>query len=180
MDPYIGEIRLLPYSYAPQGWLPCSGQELPIQQYPALASVLGNMYGGTPPTTFKLPNLQARAPLGMGTGPGLTPRPIASTGGAATVTLALPQLPSHNHLVNVVSSDSGASAVGTPTNATLFGSSQAKSKTTGYVTVAAQTVDPLNVAALLPSGDSNPHNNLPPYLVLNFCIAIEGVYPVKP
>ena len=179
-DPFIGEIRIFPFTFAPADWLLCNGQQVPIQQYAALYAVLGLTYGGNGTTTFQLPDLQARAPLGAGTGVGLAPRPLGTPGGAATVTLALNQLAAHTHLVNVVALDGGTTAVTTPANNTVFGSSQAKSKTTGYVTATGPMDDALNALAILPSGDSQPHNNLPPFMTFNFCIATDGFYPQRP
>ncbi|HEY4185194.1 MAG TPA: tail fiber protein [Polyangia bacterium] len=179
-DPYVGEIRIFPYTYAPAGWLLCNGQQVSVQQNSALFSIIGTTYGGDGQTTFNLPNLQASGPLGFGSAPGRTPRGLGAAGGAATVALTLAQTPSHNHNVAVASADAGTTAVTTPTNATLFGGTQAKAKTTGYVTVAGQALDVLDAAAVLPMGDSTPHNNLPPFLTFNFCIATTGVYPMRP
>ena len=178
-EPYIGEIRIFPYTYAPLGWALCNGQALSIAQNQVLFAVIGTTYGGDGRTTFNLPNLQARAPLGFGQGNGLTPRALAQTGGAPTVTLTASQIPQHTHGVAASSTDPATAAVSVPSGTTVFGRSQAKSKSTGYVTVATQPSELMNANAVLPAGDSSGHNNLPPYLTFNFCIALAGVFPTR-
>jgi microcystin-dependent protein len=176
-DPFIGEIRVFPFDYVPAGWVNCNGQTLQIRQYQALYAVLGVVYGGDGQNTFAVPNLGGCAALQTGQGPNLTNRPLASTGGSATVTLTSPQMPMHNHALQGNSNDTVATASATPASTTVFGKAFVKGPTTAYLAVNAQPILTMSQATVTPAGSSQPHNNLPPYLVLNFCMAIEGVYP---
>ncbi|HEY4016708.1 MAG TPA: tail fiber protein [Polyangiaceae bacterium] len=182
MDPFVGEIRVFPFDYAPRGWAQCNGQLMPITQNQALFAVIGTTYGGDGRTTFGLPSLQGRVPLGTGQGPGLTNRALGATGGSPTVTLVGTQLPMHTHAVAVVSTEVSAQATNVPGETTVFGKAEQKTGANVYVSVGSPppTAVAMSQAAISPTGGSQPHNNMQPYLPLNFCIAIQGVYPARP
>ncbi|XID90251.1 phage tail protein [Paenibacillaceae bacterium WGS1546] len=175
MDPYVGEIRLFAGNYAPIGWALCDGSVLPIYQYHALFSVIGNTYGGDAKTTFALPNLLGMAPMGQGSGPGLTPRALAAKVGEKTQTLSLDQIPSHAHAANGTRVSSNATALADPTNA-IWGSESVTAAFKPYASVA--NVD-MNALALDAVGGNSSHNNMQPFLALTFIIATEGVFPPK-
>jgi microcystin-dependent protein len=178
-EPYIGEIQLFGFNFAPSGWAFCNGATLSISQNTALFSLLGTIYGGNGQTTFQLPNFANRAACQQGHGPGLTPRVIGETFGASTVALTAQQMPSHNHGVVAYSQTAAGSGSHTPVaNGGLsFLAASTMSKT--YV------ASPLNTQ-LAPgmlgtnAGGGQPHQNQQPYLGLNFCIALQGIYPSFP
>lgn len=171
-DQFVGEIRAVGFNFAPQGWALCNGQILPISQNTALFSLLGTQYGGNGQTTFALPNLQGRAPLDQGSGPGLTPRSDGDTGGESGVTLNVNQLPSHTHTAG------GSTAAGNQAGpgGNVWGVASARRGLAMY-----DTTPGLNMSAqaLAMAGSSSPHNNLPPFLVLNFIIALTGIFPAR-
>lgn len=173
MDPFIGEIRIFAGTYAPDGWVLCNGSLLPIVQYTALYAVIGNRYGGDGRTNFAVPNLQGRAPMQYGQGPGLTNRPIAVPGGAATVGLSTAQMPSHTHVphcLDVLGSEE--SPVGR-----VWAAQDERSATAVY---AATPDADMNAQAIGPAGGAGqPHNNLQPRLALNFIIATTGIFPPR-
>jgi microcystin-dependent protein len=180
MDPFIGEIRAFGFNYAPNGWAFCDGRQLPIAQYSALFSLLGTSFGGNGVTTFGLPNLQSQASMHWGQGPGLSPRVLGETGGESTVTLQTSQMPSHTH--NVIGA-TGAGSVpgqltGTPSSTVWLGNSTPVS---AYSSLPAgvQLDATLANVAIGPTGGSQPHQNEQPLLAVNFCIALEGVYPSR-
>ncbi len=170
-DQFVGEIRVFPFNFAPLGWALCNGQLMAISQNTALFSLLGTYYGGDGRTTFALPNFQGSFALDQGQGPGLTPRSIGEAGGAANVTLLIGEIPAHNHLVNSAASDGVASPAGA-----VFGSG-GRGRQPAYAS--GPPVVPMNAAAVGQAGSSQPHNNLPPYVTLNFCIALQGIYPSR-
>jgi len=174
MDPYVGEIRLFAGNYAPRGWALCDGSIMHVQQNPALFAVIGNQYGGDGQTTFALPNLQGKAPMGQGAGPGLTPRAIATAVGEKTQTLTLDQIPSHTHVPNASNATSGG--VDDPANAVWGARTNVPASNRAYSATANTDMNPLALSAI---GGGQPHNNMQPYLVLNFIIALEGVFPPK-
>jgi microcystin-dependent protein len=167
-DNFLGEIRLFAGNFAPVGWAFCEGQLIPIAQNPALFSLLGTMYGGNGMTTFALPDLRGAAPLGAGAGPFMTSRLTGETGGAASVTLQVAELPNHVH---DLSTGLGEPDSVDPTNA-LLGPAPV------YATTAPSTT--LNAGVVAPAGSSLPHNNLPPFLPVSFIIALQGVFPSRP
>ncbi|MBK9711278.1 MAG: phage tail protein [Kouleothrix sp.] len=171
-EPFIGEIRIFGFNYAPRGWAMCNGQLIPISQNTALFALLGTYYGGDGRTTFGLPNLQGSAPLDQGQGPGLTQRVIGETGGETNVTLITSEMASHGHTVGA---DSGASSVAAPTNG--MWASAGRGRPSAYSSNAPSAA--MSPAAVGPSGSNQPHNNMPPYLVMNFCIALQGVFPSR-
>ena len=175
-DPYIGEIRLFGFNFAPVNWAFCNGQLLPINQNVALFSLLGTTYGGNGTSNFALPDLRSRVPLGMGQGTGLSQYNIGQTGGAETVTLSVTQMPSHSHSVNA----SDASGV------SLFGPSDRPDSPAGHVLGRAEiyrdkpdgkTV--MNAEMIGNTGGGSPVSVLQPYLALNFCIALSGIFPPR-
>jgi microcystin-dependent protein len=173
-DPFVAEIRLFPFNFAPRGWAWCNGQLLPISQNTALFSLLGTTYGGNGQTNFGLPNLQGSAAMFSGQGPGLSLRDLGETGGSQTVTLLTTQLPLHTHTIN------GKVAGGTPspTNMVWGTSSTGKSAANFYAPAAPAPVN-MNAGALANAGSSQPHNNMMPYQTLYFNIALQGVYPPR-
>jgi len=171
MDLFVGEIRLFAGNFAPTGWALCDGQLLPISQNTALFSLLGTFYGGDGKSNFALPNLQGRFPIHQGTGPGLTPRSVGETGGAASVTLAKNQVPAHRHALKAALSP----GTGTP------GSNSSLSPVSGGAPVyriPANRVS-MDAATVGTTGASQPHENRQPYLTLSFIIALQGVYPPR-
>jgi microcystin-dependent protein len=174
-DPFVGEIRVFAGNFAPKGWALCNGQLLPITQNTALFSLLGVTYGGDGKTNFALPNLMGRAPMQPGTGPGLTPHVLGETSGSQTVTLLTTEMPAHNHVpLGNGTAGSGVSSIATDT---VWGSG-GRSGTPVY------TDDPSRVTmspvALGGAGGSSPHNNMQPYLGLNYIIALQGIFPQRP
>ena len=173
-DPFIAEIRIFAGNFAIRGWAFCNGQLLPIAQNTALFSLLGTTYGGDGRTTFGLPNLQGRAPMHPGNGPGLTNRRLGEKGGVTTVTLTETQMASHNHTMQ-------AAVLSGQLNAPAPDRAVARSSG-GFAYQAANTstsvVDMAN-EAILPAGGSGSHNNLQPLLALSFIIALVGVFPSR-
>ena len=161
--PYIGEIRIFAGNFAPVGWLLCQGQLLPISEYEALFNLIGTTYGGDGQTTFALPDLASRIPYHQGPGYAL-----GQNGGVEQVTLTQQQLPIHTHTANANSPNANQPAPG--------GNVWGAGTLSGYTsTQAANTT--MNPAALSPVGGSQPHDNMPPFLCLNFIISTEGVFP---
>jgi microcystin-dependent protein len=167
-DQFVGEIRAVGFTFAPQGWAMCNGQILPISQNTALFSLLGTQFGGNGTTNFALPNLQGSTPLDQGQGPGLSPRQMGDTGGLTQVTLVSNQGPVHSHAAQAVAA--AGNQVGPA--GTLTGELRAQS----YAPAANGLMSP---SALQPAGGGQPHNNLPPYLTLNFVIALVGIFPAR-
>ena len=165
---FVGEIRIFAGDYAPTGWAMCNGQLMPISQNTALFSLLGTTYGGDGRSTFALPDLRGRAPMQFGQGFGLTPRTHGETVGAETHTLGLPELPGHSHPL-------GAKA-GNGTQDAAAGGVMARSPA-GIPQYATVPNSSLAVDTVTSSGGSQPHNNMQPYLALNYIIALQGIYP---
>jgi microcystin-dependent protein len=174
-DPFIGEIRLVGFNFAPHGWAFCNGQLLQIAQNTALFSLLGTTYGGNGQTTFGLPNLQGRAPMSMGTGPGLTPRTLGQTGGATSVTLTISDLAVHTHAPMGVASNDASSPAGHAWGNAGGGRTPTPVYQNGDPNV------PMKQNLLDPAGNASPqpHNNMQPYLAANFVIALTGIYPAR-
>lgn len=171
-DPFIAEIRMFAGNFPPRDWALCDGQLLPITRYAALFSLLGTTYGGDGKTTFALPDLRGSAPLMAGQGSGLTPRSPGESGGEETVTLSLTQMTAHTH---GVAASNGAGGQ-TPPNHVW---SKAETRGTNAYAPAAGTQPAMSATALAPSGGGQPHNNLMPYVVVNFIIALQGVFPPR-
>ena len=172
-DPFVAEIRIFAFNFAPKGWAFCDGQFMPISQNTALFSLLGTTYGGDGKSTFALPNLQGSAPLQAGQGPGLSLRDLGEIGGEQTVTLLESEMPAHSHAVNAFS---GAGTLGTPAGNVWASAQVLRQGQNLYGTAAGAQMSP---QALSISGGNQPHNNMMPYLVLNFCIALQGVFPPR-
>lgn len=166
-DPYIGQITPVSFSFAPKYWAACNGQLLPINQNQALFSLLGTMYGGDGVTTFQLPDLRSRTPYGMS-----DPYPQGQSGGSENVTLIGTQIPQHMHLAGY-STQNGS--VRNPTGA-LYGDTGASHPV--YANAGSAQV-PLNPTTIGAAGQNQPHSNMQPYSVLNFCIALSGVFPSR-
>ena len=169
---YLGEIRVVGFNFAPVGWAQCDGQLLPISQNTALFSLLGTFYGGDGVTSFGLPNLQGCAPMHQGQGLGLSPRVIGEVAGETTVTLITSQIPSHTH----PGQNGTTSNAGTPGTTTIFGGG-GRGKEPAYAPAA--TAAAMSAALVGSTGGSQPHDNMPPYLVLNFVIALTGIFPSR-
>ncbi|HEX8129723.1 MAG TPA: phage tail protein [Pyrinomonadaceae bacterium] len=167
-DPFVAEIRIFPFSFAPKGWAFCAGQLLPLSQNTALFSLLGTTYGGDGKSTFALPDLQGRAPMHPGQGPGLSLHDLGETGGAETVTLLESEIPAHSHTLRAVEDDG---SFFTPVNMYLAAGNSMYVNANPNTTMASQ--------ALTPAGGDQPHNNMMPYLTFNFCIALQGVFPPR-
>ena len=168
-EPFIAEIRIFAGNFAPRGWAFRNGQLLPVSQNTALFSLIGTTYGGDGRTTTALPNLKGRAPMHPGTGPGLSSRRLGQRGGAETVTLSEAQMPSHTHTQHA--SERAARDEFPSSNAT-FGEA-------GETTYGSGTVVSMSSQAITNTGGSQAHNNLQPFLTMNFIIALVGVYPSR-
>lgn len=170
---FLGEIRIFAGNFAPRGWQFCNGQILAISQYAALFSLLGTTYGGNGTSNFALPNLQGYVPMHFGNGAGLTPRVLGETGGSQTVTLLATEIPAHTHVFNCGSGSKGD-------NNTVAGQVLADEKTGGIQTYAATSDGTvMNPATLAATPASLPHENMQPYLTVNFIIAMAGIYPTR-
>lgn len=170
-DPFVAEIRIFPFNFAPRGWAWCDGQLMPISQNTALFSLLGTTYGGDGKSTFALPDLGGRAPMHPGQGPGLSLHDLGETGGSETVTLLESEIPSHSH--GLMSNASVANRTAPQGNALAR-----VSGATPYAPAASPTAT-LSDQALAPTGGDQPHNNLQPYLTLYFNIALQGIFPPR-
>jgi len=171
-DQFIGEIRVVGFNFAPVGWALCNGQLLAISQNTALFSLLGTFYGGNGTSTFALPNLQGMAPMNAGQGLGLTQRVLGETGGETAVTLLTTGIPSHTHAAQ----NAAESNAGTPGTTTIFGGC-GRGKEPAYAP--AGTAAQMSTKAVGLTGGGQPHNNLPPYTVMNFIIALQGIFPAR-
>ncbi len=170
-DPFIAEIRIVPFNFAPRGWAWCNGQLMSISQNTALFSLVGTTYGGDGRVTFGLPDLQGRAPMHPGQGPGLSLHDLGETGGSETVTLLQSEMPAHSHGL-MASTQPGEDA--SPANEAL-----ARSVGASLYQTATNPVVPMSNVAVGPTGGDQPHNNLQPYLTLYFCIALQGIFPPR-
>ncbi|HKP89929.1 MAG TPA: tail fiber protein [Thermoleophilaceae bacterium] len=171
-SPFVAEIRILPYSFAPTGWATCDGQLLPISQNTALFSLLGTMYGGDGKSTFALPDLAGNAPMHMGQGQGLSDRFEGESGGEEFVTLLQSEMAVHNHTLN----DSTKPAAEAQPAGQLF----ARGAGVGMYDTNAQPTGNLDFNAVGLTGGGLPHNNTQPYITLQYCIAMQGIFPARP
>jgi microcystin-dependent protein len=171
-DPFLAEIKIFPFNFAPKGWAFCDGQLLPLSQNTALFSLLGTTYGGDGKSNFGLPNFQGSAPMFYGQGPGLSLHDIGEIAGSDTVSLLESEIPSHPHTL-MASAHNATLDAPSPNNALSRSAPQQI-----YATLPAPPT-PLADATIAPAGGDQPHNNLMPYLTLNFCIALQGVYPPR-
>jgi microcystin-dependent protein len=174
-DPFVAEIRIVPFNFAPVGWALCNGQLIPISQNTALFSLLGTTYGGDGRTTFALPNLQGAAPVGAGQGSGLSNRVLGETGGQASVTLSSSQMPAHTHLAQA---NAGAGSQAAPGGSTW--AAPGAGRGLNMYDQGPGSGPAMHPQALGVSGAGQPHNNLPPVLTFNFIIALQGIFPQRP
>lgn len=173
-EPFVGEIQIFAGNFAPKGWALCNGQLMQIRENTALFSILGTMYGGDGKTTFGLPNLMGRAPMGVGAGPGLTPRNQGQVVGSETVTLLTTQMPMHNHSVGALD---GPGATGTANGNIWAKNAGGRTPPPAYSNSAPNvTMHPMAIGV---AGGSMPHNNMQPYLALNYIIALQGIFPPR-
>ena len=171
VDPFVAEIRMFGFNFPPTGWAFCNGQLMPISQNTALFSLLGTTYGGDGKSNFALPDLQGLAPMHSGQGQGLSQQPLGTQGGAEFVTLLESEMPAHSHAVRASTQNADNAA---PGPATAIGRSVGQK-----VFAASGNNQAMAFQTIAPTGGSLPHNNLMPYLVLNFCIALQGVFPPR-
>ena len=174
-DQFVAEIRIFPFNFAPTGWAFCDGQLLPISQNTALFALLGTTYGGDGKSTFALPDMQGNAPMQPGQGQGLSDRVLGQMSGVESITLLQSEIPLHTHSLQAMTIQgtlfgpdaNGLSVLTRSQNGAVYNAS-----TSGLVQFAPQ--------ALAPAGGGLPHNNMQPYLTLNFCIALQGIFPQRP
>lgn len=172
MDPFVAEIRIFPFNFAPKGWAWCDGQLLPLSQNTALFSLLGTTYGGDGKSNFALPNMQGNAPMHPGQGPGLSLHDLGESGGSESVSLLESEIPAHAHTLSVQNVPLGSvitpagNTYTRPASGNLYGSTSLN-------------MQPMAGEALAPAGGDQPHNNMQPYLTFYFCIALQGVYPPR-
>jgi microcystin-dependent protein len=172
-DPFVAEIRIFPFNFAPTGWAFCDGQILPISQNTALFSLLGTTYGGDGKSTFALPDMQGNAPMHPGQGQGLSLRDLGEMSGSEAVTLLTSEIPVHTH--SMMAQNQPAQLPGPGADRTFARSSGGFAyKASPYNQIVA-----LSLNTLAPAGGDLPHNNMQPYLTLNFCIALQGIFPAR-
>jgi microcystin-dependent protein len=171
-DPFVAEIRIFPFNFAPKGWAWCDGQLLPLSQNTALFSLLGTVYGGNGKSNFALPDLQGRAPMHPGQGPGLSLHDLGETGGSETVSLLESEIPSHAHTLRG-NNTLGDTPIPTAHTLARFGTLNVYQQTTNANLIA------MAPEALPPAGGDQPHNNMQPYLTFYFNIALQGVFPPR-
>jgi microcystin-dependent protein len=171
-SPFVAEIRIFPFGFAPTGWAFCNGQIIPLSQNTALFSLLGTTYGGDGKTNFALPDMQGNSPMQPGQGAGLSLHDLGEVGGEQSVTLLESEMPSHPHALTADQRPANLDNP-SPLNALARSSPNIYKTPTGAATV------PLSDLAVGPAGGDQPHNNMQPFLTLNFCIALQGVYPPR-
>jgi microcystin-dependent protein len=176
-EAFVGEIRAFGFNFAPVGWAFCNGQLLSIAQNQVLFAILGTIYGGDGQSTFALPNLQGQVPMHWGTGPGGFNTTIGEAQGSSSVTLMTTQLPAHFHSVIAAQAGQGSMGeeTGTPSATSTLG--QSTGHNLAWITAPAAVNAPFSPKAISQNGGSLPHENMQPYLALNFCIALEGIFP---
>jgi microcystin-dependent protein len=172
-DPFIAEIRIFPFTFAPKGWAFCNGQLLPLSQNTALFSLLGTTYGGDGKSTFALPNIQDSAVMHPDQGPGLSDHVEGETGGSETVTLLESEIPAHAHTLRA------NSATGDTPSPSANAALARPGTVNAYQTNSGSSLAPMAPQSLPPAGGDQPHNNMQPYLVFHFNIALQGVYPAR-
>ncbi|MGG9962808.1 phage tail protein [Ferruginibacter sp. SUN106] len=176
MDAFIAEIRVFGCNFAPKNWAQCNGQLLAIASNTALFSLIGTTYGGNGTSNFALPNLQGQTAIGQGQGSGLTDYVIGETVGSANVSLLSSEMPAHTHPVNCFN-DAGTDP-GTSGNVLAASGTDSRANVLYSATVTAPVA--MNFQQLANTGISAPHNNMSPYVAMNYCIALQGVFPQRP
>jgi microcystin-dependent protein len=173
-DPFVAEIRMFPFNFAPTGWAFCDGQLMPISQNTALFALLGTTYGGDGKSTFALPDLQGSAAMHPGQGQGLSLRDLGEMSGVETITLLVSEIPVHTHTLMADALD--------PADLTTPAANRVLAQSTAVFAYQPSNANiaPMAFQALPPAGGSLPHNNMQPYLTLNFCIALQGIFPQRP
>ena len=171
-EPFLAQVQIFPYNFAPRGWAFCNGQLLPIAQNTALFALIGTIYGGDGRTTFGLPNLKGRAVVHPGNGPGLSPVALGQRGGVEDVTLSEAQMASHNHDLMATTLTANSKAATGRILARSVGAAAYQTNTTANLVQ-------MNALALQDTGGGGDHNNLQPFLTLNFCIALQGIFPSR-
>jgi len=173
-DQFVAEIRIFPFNFPPTGWAFCDGQLMPISQNTALFSLLGTTYGGDGKSTFALPDLQGSAPMQPGQGQGLSLRDLGEMSGVESITLLVSEIPVHTHTLMADALDPSDLTAPAPTRVL------AQSSAVFAYQPAASNLGLMAFQALPPAGGGLPHNNMQPYLTLNFCIALQGIFPQRP
>jgi microcystin-dependent protein len=171
-DQFVAEIRIFPFNFAPTGWALCNGQLLPISQNTALFSLLGTTYGGNGASNFALPNLQGATVMHPGAGSGLSQRVLGETAGSETVTLLQSEIPQHTHALQAQNAPGDTSSPAGNAYSRAIGATPYQPAGGALVAMSPQAVAPV--------GGGQPHNNMQPYLTLNFCIALQGIFPPRP
>lgn len=180
-SPFVAEIRVFPFNFAPRGWAMCNGQLMAISQNTALFSLLGTTYGGDGKSTFALPNFQGNVPMHHGQGPGLTPRDLGEMSGVEFVTLLETEMPQHTHNLSAANTQA---TTPNPSGAVLARGNYDDGTNLGPAPtyIPAASANPKTIMSSFASGvagGGQPHNNMAPYLTLNFCIALQGVFPAR-
>jgi microcystin-dependent protein len=173
-DQFLAEIRIFPFNFPPTGWAFCDGQLMPLSQNTALFALLGTTYGGDGKSTFALPDLQGSAPMQPGQGQGLSLRDLGEMSGVESITLLVSEIPLHSHGVAVDDIDPADLNIPGPTR------SLAISQNAFAYQSSSANLGMMALQALPPAGGGLPHNNMQPYLTLNFCIALQGIFPQRP
>jgi len=182
-DAYIGQIEIFAFGFAPRNWALCAGQLLAISQNQALFSLLGTTYGGDGIRSFALPDLRGRLPIGQGAGPGLTARTEGEAGGEETHTLLLAETPPHTHGVAAIANVDASKSVPTPGSTVILSTTSGKLSNGDVVDVKLYGADANPDQTLAPAAIGNtggqPHSNMMPYLGINFCICLNGIFPSR-
>lgn len=179
MDQYLGQIEAFAFKYAPRGWAVCAGQTLSIQQYTALFALLGTYYGGNGVNTFQLPDLRSRVAVGQGTAPSGTPYVLGEAVGTETVSLLYNNMPQHTHAMNIVNNGT-AGGQGSPSDTLLLGSAYEPTTPPAAVPLyGPASGQQVALESLGPTTGNLPHNNLMPYLTINYCISLTGIFPTR-
>lgn len=179
MDPFLGEVRIFPWSWAPQGWALCNGTSLPIQQNAALNALLGQTFGGNGSTTFNLPDLRGRTPVHVGLGQDGLYYQYGQVGGAETVALSTATMPQHTHTVNALGGTAGNASTANSGIPAQIGVGTGGTTVPVYGLATAGPVVTLTSDTFSVEGASSPHNNMQPFTVMNFCIATLGIFPPR-
>lgn len=175
MEPFIGQVMLFGFNFAPYGWAICDGSLMQISEYDTLFSLIGTTYGGDGITTFGLPDLRGRVPIHMGQGPGMTARTLGEMGGAEQVTLTTGQMPAHGHVILAAGALNGPS--GSPSANVTFGATSGAAAAPAIFAASGGQATAMLAPSITTTGGNRPHDNIMPTLVANYCIALDGIYP---